>query len=419
MTRTFQTITEEEEKSSNEHDGSEFRRCKDESDYGGSKDDGESEVFTELRGDTGPFDQVTITLARSNAASLSSTKPGRFTSSSSDTSFVTSRTSSYASYRTALSFSHPALPIRVMGPLSASSKLGSFPVEKLREIVSREQAIGQSTWQTTANHYDVLANKIALKFEEMHWCEEMPPRSTMKVLFLDSCHRLLSDDNISVASIITGAQESVVSFCDLCNLRSKPEANLEAFQGALSGLIMNCLCDVLYLGYLAKDLESFFDRNGRWPSRGKRPQVSSSSWLEHLKSRGLIVDRSFEHNWSGRGQHVEYDQRSESDIPLSVERVLGYSASAIVESVMCRRLRLARKKIRCTRQLTKSDYVTEVEHLQRLQYAHIVRVVGTYTFRKDLAILLYPVATWNLDEFMEDMVYTTSNINRDVLTSGT
>jgi serine/threonine protein kinase len=68
---------------------------------------------------------------------------------------------------------------------------------------------------------------------------------------------------------------------------------------------------------------------------------------------------------------------------------------------MCRRIRLARKTIRCTRRLSHKDAITEVEHLQRLQHAHIVRVVGTYTLRKNLAILLYPAADWNLEEFME------------------
>jgi hypothetical protein len=43
------------------------------------------------------------------------------------------------------------------------------------------------------------------------------------------------------------------------------------------------------------------------------------------------------------------------------------------------------------------------------------RVVGTYTFKKDLAILLYPVAPWNLDEFMDDLMDTQSSVNSTVL----
>jgi serine/threonine protein kinase len=98
---------------------------------------------------------------------------------------------------------------------------------------------------------------------------------------------------------------------------------------------------------------------------------------------------------------VEYAPTEESPIPLKAEKVLGYSNTALAESVICRRIRLARKTIRCTRRLSLKNAITEVEHLQRLHHAHIVRVVGIYTLRKNLAILLYPVAEWNLEEFVE------------------
>jgi serine/threonine protein kinase len=133
-------------------------------------------------------------------------------------------------------------------------------------------------------------------------------------------------------------------------------------------------------------------------------EVFSSEWLDHLRSRGILMNPEDELNWSGRGQHVEYTAKEEKDIPLRAEKILGHSATAIVESVMCRRIRLARKRIRCSRKLSKEDAITEVEHLQRLQHSHIVRVVGTYTLKKDLAILLYPAAEWNLEEFMDDTI---------------
>ncbi|PVI02121.1 kinase-like protein [Periconia macrospinosa] len=130
--------------------------------------------------------------------------------------------------------------------------------------------------------------------------------------------------------------------------------------------------------------------------------VFSSAWLKYLKKEGIILPLEQELNWSGRGQHVEYMPGEEKDIPLKVAKVLGHSASALVESVMCRRIRLARKKIRCGRRLTKEDAINEVRHLQNFQHSHIVRVVGTYTISNYLAILLYPAAQWNLEEFMEE-----------------
>ncbi|KAH7074150.1 kinase-like domain-containing protein [Paraphoma chrysanthemicola] len=132
--------------------------------------------------------------------------------------------------------------------------------------------------------------------------------------------------------------------------------------------------------------------------------VFSSWWLKHLHERGILVDPKDELDWSGRGQHIEYDADEESVIPLQTKKVLGYSPTAIVESVQCRRILLARKTVKCTRRLTKENAVTEVEHLQKVQHSHIVRVVGTYTIRKALAILIYPVADQNLEELMDDVV---------------
>jgi tRNA A-37 threonylcarbamoyl transferase component Bud32 len=133
-------------------------------------------------------------------------------------------------------------------------------------------------------------------------------------------------------------------------------------------------------------------------------QVFSSQWLKHLHERGILLDWKDELNWSGRGQHVEYEAEEESEIPLQMKKVLGHSASAIVESVQCRRILLARKTVKCNRRLTKENVVVEVEHLQRLQHWHVVRVVGTYTLRKNLSILLYPSADQNLEELMDDIV---------------
>ncbi|KAF2125144.1 kinase-like protein [Dothidotthia symphoricarpi CBS 119687] len=137
--------------------------------------------------------------------------------------------------------------------------------------------------------------------------------------------------------------------------------------------------------------------HGYFRSRGSKPvEIFTSDWLTLLESRGILLDPKDELDWSGRGQHVEYEPKDEGSIPLQVEDVLGYSATAIVQSVKCRRIRLARKKIRCNRRLKKEDAIVEVEHLQRLQHVHIVRVVDTYTLKKELSILLYPAAECNL-----------------------
>ncbi|KAF2002636.1 kinase-like protein [Amniculicola lignicola CBS 123094] len=129
-----------------------------------------------------------------------------------------------------------------------------------------------------------------------------------------------------------------------------------------------------------------------------------SEWMAHLRQKGILLDPMEALDWSGKGQHVEYEPSEENQIPLKVERTIGHSATALVESVMCRRIRLAQKRIRCNRRLTPYDAVVEVQHLQRLKHFHLIRVVGTYIIRRDLAILLYPVTEWNLEEFMDDTI---------------
>jgi serine/threonine protein kinase len=113
----------------------------------------------------------------------------------------------------------------------------------------------------------------------------------------------------------------------------------------------------------------------------------------------------FERNWSGRGQHAEFE-RNEKPVLASILQVrdtLGSSSTAIVESVKCKRILLARKTIRCGRQLSKDNAINEVAHLNRLNHSHVVQVIGTYIIENDLSILLYPAAEYNLDSFILDL----------------
>ena len=120
-----------------------------------------------------------------------------------------------------------------------------------------------------------------------------------------------------------------------------------------------------------------------------------------MRERGLIPNPFDEMDWSGRGQHAEFDADEESAVPLIYEETLAKTSTAKVESVRCRRIRLARKTVKVNRRLKKEEVIKEVEHLQRLKHPHIIRVVGTYTLPRELSILLYPVAEYTLEEFLE------------------
>lgn len=72
-----------------------------------------------------------------------------------------------------------------------------------------------------------------------------------------------------------------------------------------------------------------------------------------LQKERLVVAKEVENNWSGRGQHVQFAPGEA--IPLEVEKAIGHSSTALIESVRCRRIRLVRKPIRCNRKAKLDD----------------------------------------------------------------
>lgn len=126
-------------------------------------------------------------------------------------------------------------------------------------------------------------------------------------------------------------------------------------------------------------------------------------WYKYLRGIGLIPDKFDEMNWSGRGQHAEFDtsEAAKLECILKAHCILGHSATAIVEKVQCKRILLARKRIRCNWRMKREEAIKEVGHLERLRYSHIVRGVGTYVVGNELSILLYPAAEYNLESFLD------------------
>lgn len=95
-------------------------------------------------------------------------------------------------------------------------------------------------------------------------------------------------------------------------------------------------------------------------------------------------------------------ERSTINNILISHGVIGHSTTAVVEKVLCKRIMLARKKIRCNWRLKPEDAIEEVAQLQRLRHSHIVRAVGTYIIAKELSILLYPATDYTMESFLEE-----------------
>jgi serine/threonine protein kinase len=122
-----------------------------------------------------------------------------------------------------------------------------------------------------------------------------------------------------------------------------------------------------------------------------------------LRSTGLWpVDPQIEQNWSGRGQHVEFKKDEEGKVNelLAFQRSLGSGVSGMVDKVKCGRIFLARKTISTARRFTKNQAIEEVAHMTRLKHSHIIRLIGTYTWKTHLCILMYPVANYDLESFL-------------------
>lgn len=136
------------------------------------------------------------------------------------------------------------------------------------------------------------------------------------------------------------------------------------------------------------------------PSIASPLQELRKDYQNALRQQNLIQPFEKELNWSGKGQHVTF--MSPADVPLKMLSFLGSSNTAIVEKVLCRRIALARKSMRCNRSLSITDALCEVVHLHNLRHFHIVQLVGSYLQGRLFSILMYPVADQHLGLFLED-----------------
>lgn len=75
-----------------------------------------------------------------------------------------------------------------------------------------------------------------------------------------------------------------------------------------------------------------------------------------------------------------------------------------IRHTICKGIPLAWKRIPC-RQPISASQKGEIERIKRLDHHHIMRLVGTYTSKSFLGVLLWPVAVCDLGSLMEDLDY--------------
>lgn len=109
-------------------------------------------------------------------------------------------------------------------------------------------------------------------------------------------------------------------------------------------------------------------------------------------------DSVFE-DWSGRGSHVDFT--ADETIPLVQGRFLGHGVNGGVWETHCKGVALAWKRKHCRRKIGDAER-KEITILKKLSHNHIVKLVGTYTHRQFLGLLLWPVAVCDMATFFED-----------------
>jgi serine/threonine protein kinase len=130
-----------------------------------------------------------------------------------------------------------------------------------------------------------------------------------------------------------------------------------------------------------------------WPSTSTDSTESTPTPCELID--GVALD------WSGRGtSHVDY--RKSEALPLTQGRFLGYGMHGGVYETSCNGIALAWKRKYCSRRVGHRER-REIEIIKRLQHRHVIRLVGTYTHGPFLGLLLWPVATCDLANLIEDI----------------
>ncbi|OWY43297.1 kinase-like protein [Alternaria alternata] len=106
-------------------------------------------------------------------------------------------------------------------------------------------------------------------------------------------------------------------------------------------------------------------------------------------------------DWSGTGRGCHVDFSVDEALALQIGDLLGHGADAIVHETTVQGLKVALKRS-SRHKRAKESIRLEVEVLKKLSHRHLVRLIGSYTHKRSIGLLLYPVAVCDLGTFFED-----------------
>ncbi|KAK0103537.1 hypothetical protein ONS95_005556 [Cadophora gregata] len=119
-------------------------------------------------------------------------------------------------------------------------------------------------------------------------------------------------------------------------------------------------------------------------------------------------------HWSGCGKHPDATQWTDHKAIKTYGRELGIGSYGIVERITYRTVTMARKCVKPRRGMTVEQLRDEANAMERLAHKHILKLVGTYTAkRNNLYLLLYPAAVCDLSKVIEDIDEIRSGLAAD------
>ncbi|OCL04164.1 kinase-like protein [Glonium stellatum] len=127
--------------------------------------------------------------------------------------------------------------------------------------------------------------------------------------------------------------------------------------------------------------------------------ILTAARAEIEQRRYAFLESAFK-DWSDRGSHVDF--LPDEAVPLERGRWLGSGGDGEVVETTCKGIKLAWKR-KVLQYKRRHEALKEMNILKKLRHHHIVTLVGTYTYRQFLGLLMWPVAQCDLATVLEYM----------------
>ncbi|PMD22734.1 kinase-like protein, partial [Hyaloscypha hepaticicola] len=137
--------------------------------------------------------------------------------------------------------------------------------------------------------------------------------------------------------------------------------------------------------------------------------ISSKIQAEFLHHQSTVLTNTLHLEKGERGGHLYFEKGKSA--PYVVKGRLGSGSYGVVEKVvsLLSHEEFARKLVPRTKYGRKNEtgiktFLAELQVLKRISHSHCVKLIGSYTDHKYVALIMSPVADYNLASYMEESI---------------